>query len=248
MKKKTLLKLAVPLCAMALMIPSVTETKKAEAKKEPMPKLLAVTALELRNNPSSTPSPAPKPTPSSTPAVTPAATLAITPAPTPSATPEVVQTPEPTPEPVYETPAPEPTWTPEPEWTELAPEQTWNEPVETWTDPAQTWTDPAASYSGATLNASNGTIQGPSGKETYYNLNMNGVVANAKGAGVEGDYWVREDGAKMLGNYVLAACDVTGAVHSRYDIVSTSLGDAICADTGYFAYSDPYQIDLATAW
>lgn len=215
----------------------------AKTESSSAPELLAVTALELRNNPSSIPSPTPKPTPSSTPAATPAPTPSATPAPTPVSTPEPVYE-----QPVYEAPTPEPVWTPEPEWTEPAPEQTWSEPVETWTEPSETWTEPSSSYSGATLNASNGTIQGPSGKETYYNLNMNGVVANAKGAGVEGDYWVREDGAKMLGNYVLAACDVTGAVHNRYDIVSTSLGDAICADTGYFAYSDPYQIDLATAW
>lgn len=243
MKKTLILKIAAPICALALMIPSITTPKKAVAKEEPAPELFAVTALELRNNPSSTPSPTPKPTPTPTPAPTPSATPSPTPAPTPVSTPEPVYE-----QPVYETPTPEPVWTPEPEWTEPAPEQTWNEPAETWSEPEETWTDPSSSYSGATLNASNGTIQGPSGKETYYNLNMSGVVANAKGAGVEGDFWVREDGAKMLGNYVLAACDVTGAVHNRYDIVSTSLGDAICADTGYFAYSDPYQIDLATAW
>lgn len=31
------------------------------------------------------------------------------------------------------------------------------------------------SYSGGKLSKSRGSIQGPSGKETYYNLNMNGV-------------------------------------------------------------------------
>ena len=246
MKKTLILKIAAPICALALMLPSITTPKTASAKEEPVPKLLAVTALELRNNPSSTPSPTPKQTPSPTPAPTPSATPEPTPAPTPVSTLEPVY--EQTVTETYEAPTPEPVWTPEPEWTDPTPEQTWSEPVETWSEPEETWTVPSSNYSGATLNASNGTIQGPSGKETYYNLNMNGVVANAKGAGVEGDYWVREDGAKMLGNYVLAACDVTGAVHNRYDIVSTSLGDAICADTGYFAYSDPYQIDLATAW
>ena len=121
---------------------------------------------------------------------------------------------------------------------EYSPEPVYTEPE----------TEPVYEYAGQVLTPQAGTVNGPSGKETYYNLNMSGVVANAKNAGVEGDYWVRNDGAKMYGSYVIAACDVSGMVHNRYDVVSTSLGDAICLDTGYFAYSDPYQIDLATTW
>lgn len=106
----------------------------------------------------------------------------------------------------------------------------------------------APAYQGGVLTPTIGTIIGPSGKETYYNLDMSGVVANSHRDGIEGDYWVREDGAKMIGDNILAACDVSGAVHNRYDLVSTSLGTAICADTGTFALSDPTQIDIATAW
>ena len=100
----------------------------------------------------------------------------------------------------------------------------------------------------AVLNSTIGTIQGPSGKETYYNLDMSLVVKYAKDAGITGDYWVRNDGAKMLGDYILCACDITGAVHDRYDIVETSLGLGICADTGEFAQDNPNQIDIATTW
>lgn len=107
---------------------------------------------------------------------------------------------------------------------------------------------PAYSYNGAVLTPSAGRIYGPSGAETYYNLDMSGVVANTKTAGIEGDYWVRDDGVKMYGNYVIAACDVTGLVHNRYDVVDSSLGQALCMDTGTFAYSDPYQLDIAVTW
>ena len=138
-------------------------------------------------------------------------------------------------EPVYEVPAEQPQT--EPEWTE-----------QSQTEQSQTEPTAAQEWSGQKLNRTIGTISGPSGKESYYNLNMNLVVSNAHNAGIEGDYWVREDGVKMLGSYVLAACDVSGAVHNRYDIVSTSLGDAICADTGLFAEQNPYQIDIAAAW
>ncbi len=103
-------------------------------------------------------------------------------------------------------------------------------------------------YNGPVINRSRGTVQGPSGKETYYNLNMSGVVANSRRAGIQGEYWVREDGAKMLGDYILCACDITGRVHRRYDIVKTSIGLGICADTGTFAKRNPSQIDIATNW
>lgn len=134
-------------------------------------------------------------------------------------------------------------------WEDLVDEQK----PEEMTDGAQTEQNKEASiaipdYQGGVLNPTLGTIVGPSGKETYYNLDMSGVVANSHRDGIEGDYWVREDGVKMIGDNILAACDISGAVHNRYDLVSTSLGTAICADTGTFALSDPTQIDIATAW
>ena len=87
---------------------------------------------------------------------------------------------------------------------------------------------------------------GPSGKETYYNLNMNGGVATMQGMGIPGQYWVREDGVKMYGDYVMVAADLN--THPRGSLVESSLGTAIVVDTGGFAASNPNQLDIATAW
>ena len=59
---------------------------------------------------------------------------------------------------------------------------------------------------------------------------------------------MRDDGVKMYGEYVIAACDVTSAVRNRYDVVDSSLGAALCMETGAFAAQDPYQLDIATTW
>lgn len=96
------------------------------------------------------------------------------------------------------------------------------------------------------LTASKGVNYGPSGKETYYNLNMNGVVATMQGMGIPGQYWVREDGVKMYGDYVMVAADLN--THPRGSLVESSLGTAIVVDTGGFAASNPNQLDIATAW
>lgn len=99
------------------------------------------------------------------------------------------------------------------------------------------------------LNRHNGTVMGPSGKETYYNLNMSGVVKIMRRAGFseeEYPYWVREDGAKMLGQYIMCAADLN--LRPRGSLVESSLGTCIVADTGDFIYSNPTQIDIATNW
>ena len=102
------------------------------------------------------------------------------------------------------------------------------------------------SYNGAVLTPMAGTIIGPSGKETYYNLNMSGVVSMMKASGVSGDYWVRDDGVKMLGDYIMVAANL--GVHPRGSLVQTSLGVAMVCDTGGFASANPYQLDIAVAW
>ncbi|MGN0389179.1 MAG: hypothetical protein ACI4L2_00090, partial [Wujia sp.] len=96
------------------------------------------------------------------------------------------------------------------------------------------------------LTASKGVNYGPSGKETYYNLNMNGVVDIMQSMGYNEEYWVREDGVKMYGDYVMVAADLN--THPRGSLVESSLGTAIVVDTGGFAASDPNQLDIATAW
>ena len=64
--------------------------------------------------------------------------------------------------------------------------------------------------------------------------------------GVKGDYWVREDGVKMLGDYVMVAANLK--THPRGSIVETSLGTGIVCDTGGFAKEHPERLDIATSW
>ena len=101
-------------------------------------------------------------------------------------------------------------------------------------------------WNGAKLNSVNGTVIGPSGKETYYNMNMSGVVAIMRRMGNNDPYWVRSDGVKMLGNYVMVAAQLS--LRPRGSYVPTSLGMGIVCDTGGFAASNPTQLDIATAW
>lgn len=82
--------------------------------------------------------------------------------------------------------------------------------------------------------------------ETYYNLPMDGVVAIARAHGIGGEYWVREDGAKMLGDYIMLATN--NDVYPIGTLVPTSLGMGISLDTGTFAASNPYQVDIAVSW
>ena len=102
------------------------------------------------------------------------------------------------------------------------------------------------SWDGSVLSPSAGVVMGPSGKETYYNLNMSGVISILQGMGINEEYWVREDGVKMYGDYIIAACAFD--IRPRGSYVETSLGTAICADTGTFAYDNPTQIDIAVDW
>lgn len=105
----------------------------------------------------------------------------------------------------------------------------------------------AGSYNGQVLSASAGRVASPAGgTESYYNLPENVVVANAKSAGIEGDYWVRADGVKMLGNYVMVAANLN--VHPRGSIVQTTLGSGVVVDTGEFSISSPRDLDIAVNW
>ena len=111
-------------------------------------------------------------------------------------------------------------------------------------------TEPVQTYSyqndGSCLTPSGGVYYGPTGKETYYNLDMNGVVSNAQAQGIQGEYWIREDGVKMYGDYVIVAANLD--THPRGSTVETSLGTGIVLDTGGFAASDPNQVDIAVDW
>ena len=97
------------------------------------------------------------------------------------------------------------------------------------------------------LTKSGGVYYGPSGKETYYNLDMNGVVSNAQNMGIEGEYWVREDGCKMYGDYIICAADLN--VHPRGSLVESSLGTCIVLDTGGFTTNGSgVALDIAVDW
>lgn len=83
-------------------------------------------------------------------------------------------------------------------------------------------------------------------KETYYNLPMKRVVQNAHDRGITGEYWVRDDGCKMLGDYIMVAANQS--VHPYGTLVETSLGTGIVVDTGEFAATNALQIDIAVTW
>lgn len=99
---------------------------------------------------------------------------------------------------------------------------------------------------GGCLTPSGGVYYYGDQKETYYNLPMDGVIQQARNFGIEGEYWVREDGVKMYGDYVICACNRD--VHPMGSLVETSLGTGISLDTGGFAAGNPNQCDIATSW
>ena len=84
-------------------------------------------------------------------------------------------------------------------------------------------------------------------KETYYNLPMERVISIMREKGYsEKDYpyWIREDGVKMFGGFVMVAADLNQ--HPKGDIVNTSLGLGIVVDTGSAIKGN--KIDIATSW
>ena len=104
-------------------------------------------------------------------------------------------------------------------------------------------------YNHENLNAYHGVYAGPSGKETYYNLPMDGVVRIMRSKGYseeEYPYWIRDDGVKMFGNYVMVAADLD--IRPKGTILECSLGTAMVVDTGDFAKTNHTQLDIATSW
>ena len=104
-------------------------------------------------------------------------------------------------------------------------------------------------WEGETWNTYKGlNMNGPSGPETGYNLPMEGVVYLMRQAGYteeEWPYWIREDGMRMFGDYVMVGAYLP--LRPKGTILPTSRGMGIVVDTGYFAYGQ-YQLDLAYAW
>lgn len=90
---------------------------------------------------------------------------------------------------------------------------------------------------------------GPFGAvETYYSLDMSGVVSIMRSLGYTEDtypYSVRDDGVKTLGGYVMVAADLHQ--YPRGSFVWTSLGRGIVCDTGEFTRNGSgVTFDIAT--
>lgn len=101
-------------------------------------------------------------------------------------------------------------------------------------------------WKGKKLTRAAGVVRGPSGKETYYNLRMSGVVRVMKRKGYNYEYWVRSDGVKMFGPYVMVAANLR--LRPRGTVVKTTRGLGIVCDTGSFARRNKKQLDIAVRW
>jgi hypothetical protein len=104
-------------------------------------------------------------------------------------------------------------------------------------------------WTGSILTKEIGGNMGPAGRETYYNLPMQGCINKMRELGYseeEYPYWVRDDGAKMLGRYVMIAAN--WKIRPLGTILETSLGWSIVVDTGDFVAEFPYGVDIAVDW
>lgn len=101
-------------------------------------------------------------------------------------------------------------------------------------------------WDGPILTKSKGVNYGPLGRETYYNLSMQGVIRIMRNAGYsesEFPYWVRGDGVRMLGDYIMLAGRV--GQFDRGTIVQCSLGEGMICDYGHLEWNG---LDVAVVW
>lgn len=94
------------------------------------------------------------------------------------------------------------------------------------------------------LTKEGGVFNGPSGRETWYSLPMTGVVNHMRNLGyteAEYPYWVREDGCKMLGDFIMVAANTYEL--PKGTIIDTSRGEALVCD-----HCPAGHIDIATVW
>ena len=106
-----------------------------------------------------------------------------------------------------------------------------------------------ANWNGRRISRSAGSIMGPSGKETYYNLDMSVCVRVMRRMGfseAEYPYAVRADGVKTLGGYVMVAANL--GIRPKGTLIETSVGTGIVVDTGGFAKRNKTQLDIAVNW
>lgn len=94
------------------------------------------------------------------------------------------------------------------------------------------------------LTARIGAIDYNGHTETWYNLPMNKVVERTdKAFGMTDLYWVRDDGCKMYGPWVILASHPSV---TRYTLVETSRGTGIVLDR--HTVDDENLYDLAVTW
>lgn len=93
------------------------------------------------------------------------------------------------------------------------------------------------------LTAALGRIQHNGHTETWYDLSMNKVIQNTRDAGIIADYWVRPDGTKMYGEWVIVASHPSVP---RFSFIETSLGTGIVLDR--HSVPDVNLYDIATDW
>ena len=79
--------------------------------------------------------------------------------------------------------------------------------------------------------------------ETYYNMDMSAWLEFIYSLGYTGEYWVRSDGVKMFGDYIIVAADYGWL--PRGTVIETSLGTGMVLDTGEGGW---YWTDIATSW
>lgn len=106
--------------------------------------------------------------------------------------------------------------------------------------------DPNPVPTGPHLTPASGVFEFEGHTETYYNLPMDVVVQVAHSKGICGEYHVRSDGAKMLGDYIMVAACYD--IHPYGSLINTSLGMGIVVDTGGFVSWNPTGCDLACDW
>lgn len=98
------------------------------------------------------------------------------------------------------------------------------------------------------LNKRDGVNNFCGNKETFYNLRMTGVIRLLDEMGIpHGDYWVRDDGCKMLGSYIMLATDTRR--WPKGTILETSLGTGMVVDhcSGSEGYGGLW-VDVAVTW
>ncbi len=115
-----------------------------------------------------------------------------------------------------------------------------------FTESKEDWDEEYFYYRGAVLDPEKGTVIGPSAVETCYNLPMEGVVYLMNEVeGYDYDYWVRDDGVKMYGSYVMVGANLD--IYPKGSIVKTSLGLGMVCDTGGEDHF-PGLFDIAVTW